>query len=93
MRYALAMATLALVMRSGLAPAEPKVGWLDVTSDPPADIVLDGVDTRLVTPQKHLPVATGHHDLRLLTADARRSAIGFSVAAGRTTSLNLRPRK
>ena len=89
----MATATVALLLRNGLTPAEPRVGWLDVTSDPPAEIVLDGVDTKLVTPQKHLPVAAGHHDLRLLAADARRSEIGFTVAAGKTTSLSLRPRR
>jgi hypothetical protein len=85
-------AAVALLGAVGIGRAEENIGWLDVASDPPAEIFIDEADTKLMTPQKHMPLAAGHHSLRLLAPDGKHSKIGFSVAAGKTTSLTMQPR-
>lgn len=89
---ATAVAAMALLTTVGLVRAEPSVGWLDVASDPPAEIFIDDADAKLVTPQMHLPLQAGHHTLKLVAAGGKQSKIGFSVAAGKTTSLSMQPR-
>ncbi len=93
-RTGLAAAALLLLplLAPGQARADGNIGWLDVASDPPAEIFIDDADTKLVTPQAHLPLAAGHHKLKLVAPDGRQSKIGFSVAAGKTTSLTMQPR-
>ena len=63
-------------------------GFLDVESDPPAEILIDDAATGKVTPQR-LELEAGHHKLTLVsTRDrARRRTIGFNVDAGKTTKL------
>jgi hypothetical protein len=70
--------------------AETDTGFLDVSSDPPAKIAIDGADTGKVTPQGHLELKAGHHKLTLVTLDGARSrSIGFTVEAGQTTKLTI----
>jgi len=65
-------------------------GYLDVASDPPAKIAIDGADTGQVTPQSHVPLKAGHHKLGLVTLDGAHSrTIGFTVQAGQTTKLTV----
>ncbi|HEX3769264.1 MAG TPA: hypothetical protein VHV30_00300 [Polyangiaceae bacterium] len=65
-------------------------GLLEVTSDPPAHIVIDDVDTKTVTPQSHLELKAGHHKLTLITLDgSRKRTLGFSVESGQTTRLSI----
>ena len=78
-----------------LQPAEHRVadadtGFLDVTSDPPAKILVDEVDTGKATPAQHLPLKIGHHKLTLVTPDgAKKRTIGFTIEAGQTTKLSI----
>ena len=73
------------------APAqEAATGFLDVTSEPPARILIDDADVGQSTPQHRLPVRAGHHKLTLVTSDgARMLTIGFTVEAGQTKKLTL----
>jgi hypothetical protein len=68
-----------------LPTAETDVGYLDVSSDPPAKIFIDDADTGKLTPQTHFPVKAGHHKLTLATVDGAHSrSFGFTVEAGQT---------
>ncbi len=65
-------------------------GVLEVASDPPARIVIDDTDTKMVTPQAHVELKAGHHKLTLITVDgARKRTIGFNIEAGQTTKLTI----
>jgi hypothetical protein len=86
------LAAIAVISGVGVARADGNVGWLDVTSEPPAEIFIDDADTKLVTPQTHLALPAGHHKLKLVAPGGAQSKIGFSVAAGKTTSLAMQPR-
>jgi len=94
-RLAVATITLAALMSGAFsALADSNIGWLDVTTTNPVEaaaILIDKADTRLVTPQKHMTLTAGHHDLTLRTKDGRTSSIGFSITADKTTSLSLHP--
>jgi hypothetical protein len=67
------------------------MGFLDVSSEPPAaKILIDDVDLGQTTPQQHLAVTAGHHRLTLVTSDgAHKLTVGFSVEAGKTKKLTL----
>jgi len=70
--------------------ADADTGYLDVTSDPPAKVVVDGADLGVTTPAKHIPLKAGHHKLQLATPDGhRKRTIGFIVDPGQTTKLNI----
>jgi hypothetical protein len=70
--------------------ADSDTGYLDVSSDPPAKVLVDDVDTGKTTPATHLPLKVGHHKLTLVTADgSRKRTIGFTVDAGQTTKLSI----
>jgi hypothetical protein len=83
--------------RARAAPAGPgeradqtDTGVLDVTSDPPAHVFIDDVDTKTVTPQTHLELKAGHHKLTLVTLDgSRKRTLGFNVETGQTTRLSI----
>lgn len=67
------------------AGAETGTGFLDVSSDPPAKILIDDADTGKVTPQPHLELKVGHHKLTLARLDGGRSrTFGFQVESGQT---------
>lgn len=76
---------------AGRASAQGDIGWLDVSSDPVAEIYIDDQDQNVQTPQPHLAVSAGHHRLRLQTTDGKTSKIAFTVTAGKTTSLSMKP--
>jgi hypothetical protein len=81
---------LLLLLPLAEAAAKPDAGFLDVSSDPPAHVVIDDADTHTVTPQPHLELKAGHHTLTLVTLDgARKRTMGFNVEAGQTTKLTL----
>ena len=85
---ACAMAVTLLGGATGRADGEP--GWLDISSDPPAEVFVDDVDTKTVTPQHHVSLPAGHHRLKLVTADGvRQRKIGFTVEAGKGTTLTI----
>ncbi len=91
MRTLLTMCTLVgVVFGAAGAWAGSDTGFLDVSSEPPAHVVIDDVDTKAVTPQPHLELKAGHHKLTLVTLDgARKRTMGFNVEAGQTTKLAL----
>jgi hypothetical protein len=99
MKTSLAVAFAALLLplaaRPAVArPADPPVqsdrGFLDISSDPPAKIIIDGADTGRVTPQHRLELPSGHHKLTLMTLDrAHQRSIGFTVQPGQTTQLTI----
>jgi hypothetical protein len=70
------------------APSQGERGFLDIASDPPAKIVVDGADTGKTTPQHHLELPVGHHKLKLITLDgAHQRSVGFTIDRGQTTQL------
>jgi hypothetical protein len=86
MKRVLAACAMAATLLAGTAghsqPAD--MGTLDVGSDLPAEIFIDGQDTKQQTPpppkSKRLPVTAGHHSLTLTTLDQKHtSTIGFKV--------------
>ena len=69
---------------------DAETGYLDISSDPPAKVLVDDIDTRKTTPVQHLPLKVGHHKLTLVTADgAHARTIGFTVETGQTTKLHV----
>jgi hypothetical protein len=90
MKRVLAACALALTLLGGRSVHADDQGWLDVSSDPPAEIFIDDADTRMVTPQPHISLAAGHHRLKLVTPDgAKQRKIGFSIEAGKGTTLSI----
>ncbi|HTQ44849.1 MAG TPA: PEGA domain-containing protein [Polyangiaceae bacterium] len=85
------LAGVAVHASLGIARADDaQAGWLDVASDPSAEILVDEVDTDKATPQTHMPLKAGHHKLTLVTKDgAHKRSIGFNVTAGQTTKLTI----
>jgi hypothetical protein len=82
-----ALAWAALIAAPGESRDE---GFLDIASDPPAKIAIDGHATGKVTPQSHVGLAPGRHTLTLVTLDgARQRTIGFAIDRGQTTKLTL----
>jgi hypothetical protein len=85
------LAGMAVHASFGVARADDaETGWLDVASDPSAEILVDDADTNKATPQTHMPLKAGHHKLTLVTKDgAHKRSIGFNVTAGQTTKLTI----
>lgn len=84
------------VASGGLGPqlasprGEGEGGFLDISSDVPAKILIDGKETGRVTPQPHLGLAAGHHTLTLVTLDKKHQrSIGFTVGEGKTFTLSI----
>jgi hypothetical protein len=72
----------------GSPPAEGERGFLDIVSDPPAKILVDGADTGKTTPQHRLELPVGHHKLTLITlSGAHQRSVGFTIDRGQTTQL------
>jgi hypothetical protein len=85
---AAAVGSLAFAAQTPHADAD--VGYLDVSSDPPAKIVIDELDTGKTTPYEHLALKAGRHKLTLTTADGgRKRTLGFTIDAGQTTKLSV----
>lgn len=85
----LAMSVAAATLLGAAAvAAQPRVGYLDVRSEPRAEIVIDGSPTGLWTPQV-LALDPGHHAVTLVRRERRPSTFGIRVEPGRTTRLNI----
>ena len=81
-----AQASSAVADRAG----QTDTGFLNVSSTPPASVIIDDADTKTVTPQPRLELKAGHHKLTLVTLDgARKRTIGFNVEVGQTTTLTI----
>ena len=80
--------TLAVLSGSAAVTAQPRGGFLHVSSEPRAAIVIDGQPTGLWTPQT-IELSPGHHALTLVRGEHRASTYGFRVAPGRTTRLDI----
>jgi hypothetical protein len=82
--------TVALFQVARVAPAsgQPRLGYLDVRSEPSAEIVIDGQDTGLRTPQT-VPLGAGHHTVTLLRRERKPSTYGIKIEPGRTTRLEI----
>jgi|SRR5579859_4241896 len=100
---ALAIAALAAALQAGVGQGPPPPPWpgppppppremglLDVESDPPAAIALDGAPTGLWTPQR-FPLPQGHHTVTLFRGERERrpSTYGFVIRRGQTTHLTI----
>ncbi len=70
--------------------ADSDTGYLEVTSDPRAEVLIDDTDTGKTTPVARLPLKAGHHKLTLTTSNPdRKKSIGFKIEAGQTTKLSI----
>ena len=65
-----------------------EVGYLTVSSVPPAKVFIDDFDTGRTTPIDQLALPPGNHRLRL-EAGALKRALGFKITAGATTRLKI----
>ena len=89
-KLAFVLALAGAALPSGIVRAQADTGYLNVASDPPAEIFIDDADTGKVTPQGKLELASGHHKLTLVTKDnAHKRTIGFRINAGETTKLTI----
>jgi hypothetical protein len=94
MKRPLAAVTIMLaVLTGGVVLAQSNIGWLNVVTSPPvpAQIFIDDAGTNLVTPQTQMPLVAGHHTIMVVAPGGATSKLGFSIAAGQTTSLTLNP--
>ncbi len=65
-------------------------GYLTVTSEPPARLFVDDVDTGSVTPVVRYAVKAGRHKVTLVSLDGKmRRSLGIVVAAGKEQKLNV----
>jgi len=84
-------AMTAALLAGGIVRAQPRdAGFLEVHSEPRAEIILDDVPTGLWTPQT-LPLHPGHHKLTLIRPehDRRPSSYGFTIEPAMTTRLKI----
>lgn len=72
-------------------PPYPDREWgaLDVESEPPAEIAIDGAMTGLWTPQHRLRLPAGHHTVTFFRRERRPSTYGFTVRPGEVTHLTI----
>jgi hypothetical protein len=90
----LAVCALTATLFAGVAqrPEPPReFGYLDVESEPPAEIAVDGEFTGLWTPQHHLRLPVGHHQVTLFRRERERrpSRFGFLIRPGEITHLTI----
>ena len=80
------------------APAQRPVPWpepprdfgvLDVESEPPAEIAIDGAATGLWTPQHRLRLPVGRHKVTLFRREGHPSSVGIIIRAGETTHVTI----
>jgi eukaryotic-like serine/threonine-protein kinase len=69
----------------GPAAAAPALGFISLSSRPPAKVVIDGIDTGRNTPLPSLPLKAGKHRI-LLLAGPRSKELRVEIEAGRTLS-------
>jgi hypothetical protein len=91
MKKILASCVMAAVLLGSMTVrADGEPGWLDISSDPAAEVFVDDQDTGTVTPQHHIALPAGHHNLKLVTTDgSRQRKIGFKVESGKGTTLTI----
>jgi hypothetical protein len=81
----------AALLGGGVVRAQPRdVGFLEVVSEPRAEIILDDELTGMWTPQT-MALRPGHHKLTLLRRerDRRPSSYGFTIEPRQTTRLKI----
>ncbi len=65
-----------------------KKGVLMISTKPPCNIVIDGVRTGLLTPQRAIPLSPGQHEILLVNEDLQiRKSFSVAITAGRATRL------
>jgi hypothetical protein len=65
-------------------------GFLTVTTDPPAKLEIDGVDTGKTTPVTKLALAAGKHKVTLTTLDGKtKRTLGVTIVAGEEKRLTV----
>jgi hypothetical protein len=70
--------------------ADSDAAFLDISSEPPARILVDEADTGKTTPQHRLALPAGHHTLTLVTRDgAHKRTIGITLKAGQTKAMTI----
>ena len=66
------------------------IGYLNVSSTPPAEVFIDDVDTGKMTPVTQLALKQGDHKLTLVSADKTlKRSLGFRITSGDTTRLKI----
>ena len=84
-------AMAAALLGGGVVRAQPRdVGYLEVYSEPRAEIILDDELTGMWTPQT-MALRPGHHKLTLLRRERERrpSSYGFTIEPRQTTRLKI----
>ncbi len=84
-------AMAAALLGGGVVFAQPRdVGYLEVYSEPRAEIILDDELTGMWTPQT-MALRPGHHKLTLLRRERERrpSSYGFTIEPRQTTRLKI----
>ncbi len=79
--------TAACLWASSPARADA-VGWLTVTSDPPADLKIDGTDVGM-TPITHYQLSAAHHDLVFTVPGKRPRHMGIVINEGEEKRLDV----
>jgi hypothetical protein len=91
---ALKLGTIGLLAAACLWASSPAradaVGWLTVTSDPPAALRIDGNDVG-TTPITHYQLSAAHHDLVFTVPGKHPRKMGVMITEGQeqTLSVNL----
>jgi eukaryotic-like serine/threonine-protein kinase len=67
------------------APDAPALGFLSLSSRPPAEVVIDGIEIGRSTPLPSWPLKAGSHRITLL-AGPRSKELRVEIAAGQTLS-------
>jgi len=85
--FASFIAAMGVLLASATASSSD-VGYLTVSSVPPAKVFIDDFDTGRTTPIDQLALPPGNHRLRL-EAGALKRALGFKISIGETTRLKI----
>ena len=83
---------LAGTLGAGEDATAPKadVGYLTVTTDPPAKLEIDGVDTGKTTPVTKLSLAVGKHKVTVTSLDGKtKRTLGVTIVAGEEKRLTV----
>jgi hypothetical protein len=66
------------------------VGYLNVSSVPPANVMVDDQDTHQTTPVEKMALPEGDHKLTLVSLDKKVvRTLGFKIVSGQTTRLKI----
>jgi hypothetical protein len=70
------------------APAATGTGTLMVSSKPPCEILVDGKDTGMMTPQRSMSLSAGKHKVTFVNAaQSINKTVGIQIAADKPTKL------